>query len=314
MPEGFPNLMVEATAGAFFAAVAIALLCGWPWRTPGPVRASVGAVVGCGIGFYAGAALLGSIPHWSSKEDQGRFLLVLFPAVLLVEIVAAIVRRPRMAVWLLRAAAAAGAARVLLHGSIYVTEPSDADTTERIGIWQLAALAAGLAIVWAVLLVLMSRAPGRSVPLSLALTTAGAAVTLMLSGYLTGGMLGLPLAASLAGVAAGSLALPKGTDLRGTIGPGVVGLFSLVVIGHFFGELTVGHAVLLISAPLLCWLPELVPSGRILPWLRALARVTIVALPVALVAAQAGQKFVAASQPATGEDEASADDYANYGK
>ena len=37
----------------------------------------------------------------------------------------------------------------------------------------------------------------------------------------------------------------------------MVGLFSLLVIGHFFGELTTAHAILLLFAPLLGWLPEL---------------------------------------------------------
>lgn len=43
------------------------------------------------------------------------------------------------------------------------------------------------------------QAPGSSVPLSLAIVIAGSAVTIMLSGYSTGGQVGLPLAAALTG-------------------------------------------------------------------------------------------------------------------
>jgi hypothetical protein len=314
MPEGFPILMVEATAAALVVAAVAVLVCGWPWRAPRPLRSALATLLGPAAGFYAGCAALGSVVRWSPREDQGRFLLVLFPAVLIVEILGVFVRRRRAIAWLLRSAVAAVAARVLLHGSVYLSPQSELDADGSLTSWQLALLAIGPIVVWALLAGLARRAPGRSVPVALAMTTAGAAMALMLSGYLTGGMLGLPLAAGLAGAVTGSLALPRDTDLRASIGPGVIGLFSLLVIGHFFGELTVTHALLLFGAPLLCWLPESVRTRRELPRLRALVRVALVAVPVALVVVQAGQKFSAASQPASGEGEATADDYANYGQ
>src|SRR5205807_1665424 len=96
----------------------------------------------------------------------------------------------------------------------------------------LAGLAAALAGVWAALVALARRTPfpspapsgadrvtgGRSVPLVLAVACAGAALTVALSGYATGGLLGLPLAAALTGVVAASLALSARPDMTGAIG------------------------------------------------------------------------------------------------
>jgi hypothetical protein len=98
------------------------------------------------------------------------------------------------------------------------------------------------------------------------------------------------------------------------IGPAVVGLFSLVVIGHFFGELSVSHAALLFTAPLLCWLPELPPIRSNLPWLRAFARVALVAVAIAASVVQAGRSFIKDTQPDVGASEATSDDYSSYGR
>jgi hypothetical protein len=139
----------------------------------------------------------------------------------------------------------------------------------------------------------------------------------MLSGYASGGQLGFPLAGALAGAAAVSLALAGDTDLKGPVGVGVVGLFALLVIGRFFGELTNTNAALLFAAPFLGWLPELLPAGRVGPWGRGIARVALAALPVALALTLAAQKFAADSAPPSsspGEHGPSIEDYMNFGK
>ncbi len=314
MPD--PLVVLKAVAVAFAAAAAVLLLCGWPWRAPRAARVSAGAVLGTGAGFYAGCLLQQLSPHWPPKVGEDRLLLVLFPAAVGVELVAAFVRRPRFLAWLLRAVVAAGAARVLLHRTAYLSDlsgPGTAEWTPAVAALTLGCLAAALAAVWVLLSLLMARAPGSVVPLALALTCAGATVVTMLSGYATGGDLGLPLAAGLAGVAAGSFALARGTDLRAVLGPGLVGLFSLLVLGHFFARLTAGHAALLFAAPLLCWLPELPVLRRAGPWLRGLARVALVALPVVLVGVQAQRSFVKDSRPpSAAPGEPTVDDYANY--
>lgn len=103
--------------------------------------------------------------------------------------------------------------------------------------------------------------------------------------------------------------------LEGLLGLGVVGLFALLVIGRFFGELSTAHALLLLLAPLLCWLPELPYVRWIgLRW-RGCARVVLAATPVAIVLLLAQQKFAEESARTPARPlEGSSDDYMQFGK
>jgi hypothetical protein len=173
-----------------------------------------------------------------------------------------------------------------------------------------------LAVAWALLDTLARRGARGAVPLALSLACAGSGVTVMLSGYATGGQLGLPLACALAGAAA-VLFLRGNLDLRGAVGMGVVGLFALLVIGRFFGNLITANAALLFAAPLLCWLTELPALGRIGPRRRAFAGLSLAGLPVALALVLAVQKFKADSaRPSapSGTPEPSLQDYLDFGK
>ena len=179
---------------------------------------------------------------------------------LVVELLAAFPKIPRWLVWPLRLALVAGGARVLLHGTSYITDLAGPGTSE----WSpplawliFGGLAALEAAVWALLSLLARRAPGPSLPVCLAVASAAAAVTVMLSGYATGGQVGLPLAAAIMGATAAMLVLTRSSRGTGPLGVPIIGLFSLLVIGRFFGELTSVHAILLFCAPLLGWLPEL---------------------------------------------------------
>src|SRR5258708_2074491 len=216
--------ILQALAAATLIAAAFVLIFGWPWRWPRVVRtpagpgalsaavqsliwwrraaspwAAAGGVLGVGLGYYAGVWLLGLRPHWPPREDQDRLLFILFPAVIAVEIVAAFAGRFRWLAWLPRLGVAATAAPVLLYGSTYLTDLAGPGTRE----WTpaqtwliLGGLATALACVWALLALLMGRAPGRSAPLPVAVASAGAAITIMLSGYASGGQPGLALAAA----------------------------------------------------------------------------------------------------------------------
>ncbi len=306
MPD--PVLILEVLA----VAAALAALAVFAGAALG--RAPLGGVLGAGAAFYVGCRLLGLWPHWPPREDQDRLLLVLLPAVLAIELAASFPRLPRRLVWVPRAAVAGAAAPVLLYQTTYLADLAGPGTREWTGAQAgliLGGLALALAAVWAALAVLVGRSPGRSVPLALALTCAGAAATVMLSGYATGGQLGLPLAAALAGAA-----LARRQAAPGLLGFGTVGLFAVLLIGRFFGQLTTAHAALLGLAPLLAWLPEL-PYARALPSrLRGLARVAVVLLPLALALTQARARFLEDSRRPTspGTAEPSLEDYMNFGK
>jgi hypothetical protein len=342
-----PIVLLQATAVAALVAAVAVLFAGWPWRAPRSARSAAGCVLGVGLGFFAGWWWLGVLPKWPPLEDQDRLLLILFPALVVIELLATIPGPFRRLTWPLRLVICAGAGRLLLDQTTFITDLNVAGTPE----WTpaqtwliLGGMAASLAVVWGALATLTHRpplatagedsscagassaatrqgwrAPGRSVPLALALACAGAGVTVMLSGYATGGQLGLPLAASLAGALAASLVLAEPPEMKGIVGLGVVGLFALVVVGRYFGNLSTTNAVLLFFGPLLCWLPELPQRFH------GLARVAWAAVPVAIAVLLAQPKFVEDSnrsssgtkesmQTAPGTPEPSREDYLNFRK
>jgi hypothetical protein len=283
-----PVLPLEALGAAAAIAAVVLWLCGWPWRAPAAARVAVGWTLGVGLGLYLGCWLLKLWPRWPPREDRDRFLTLLMPAVFGVELLAALPRISRRLIGLLRLAIAAAAARILLHGTTYLTDSPSPDrwSPTQAGLI-LGGLAVALAGEWTLLALLERRAPGNSSPAALALTCAGAGVTVMLSGYATGGELALPLAAGLAGGTVASLLLSGPLRADGWLGPGVVGLFGVLVVGRFFANLTTLHAILLFCAPLLGWLPELPYLCRMRPSVRGFLRVVLVAAPVAGVVLRA---------------------------
>jgi hypothetical protein len=150
----------------------------------------------------------------------------------------------------------------------------------------------------------------------LAVVSASAAVTIMLSGYATGGQVGLPLAAAFLGAAAAALLLPRTAWGTGPLGVAIIGLFSLLLIGRFFGELTTIHAILLFCAPVLGWLSELPYLRRLPPWVRGLARVLLVVVLACAVVVHAAVRFAANSEPSTepGSEQPSIQDYMDSGR
>src|SRR5439155_22315983 len=274
MPD--PVVILKAAAAAAALAAGILLLGGWPWRAPHPIRTAAAGALAVGAGFFAGAWLLDFRFHFPPSEDQDRLLFVLVPAAVGVEIMAAALRRAAWMGWVLRLALAAVAARIILHDSSYITDLAGPGSRE----WPLGqtwlillGLAGALAATWALLSLLLARSSAWSVPATLALVAACAAVTIMLSGYASGGQLGFPLAAALGGAAVASLVIGKNPDLRGVLGVGLVTLFALLLAGRFFGKLTTMNAVLLLAAPLLGWLPESPYVRRLGPRTRGSMRV-----------------------------------------
>jgi hypothetical protein len=313
MPEQV--LLIQALELSAATAVAVLLLCTWPWRSPGAVRVQLGWVLGSGLAFFLGSVLLGMHPRWPPQEDQERFLELLLPAVVAVECLAAFSRAPRWLAWTLRAVVAAGAALVLLDHTTYLDDLAGPGTRE----WSPAQAWAvqgglGLALLaeWALLERLARRAPGPWLPLALAVACGGAAAAIMLSGYLTGGRIGLVLATALASAALAALVLPPLRQSAGAVGVGVVGLFGLVAIGLFFGKLTPAHAAVLFFAPLLGWLPEVAYLRKLRPAARHALRVGLVVIPLYVVLTQARETFIADSSAPSSPGEPTLQDYMDF--
>ncbi len=277
------NLMGVAVLASFAAAAVPLLLAAWPWRKSHPLRLRLGWVLGLGAGTYAGCGVLGQWPRWPAPEDRDRFLVILLPLTLAVEIAAAVGGGRRWLTWLLRLSLAGAAAPILLYNSVYLadlTGPHSAEWSPTQSVLILLGLAATLAAVWALLSLLQVRTSGRSAAPALVLSSLAAAATVMLSGYYQGGLLGLPLAGAVTGATLASFAAPAQPNTNGCIGVGVIGLFSVLLIGRFFGSLPTVSALCLLLAPLLAWVSEAPGVRKLGPILRAAARVVVVAVPL----------------------------------
>jgi hypothetical protein len=126
----------------------------------------------------------------------------------------------------------------------------------------------------------------------------------MLSGYYQGGLLGLPLAGAIAGATLASYAARPQPNASPYLGVGIVGTFSVLLIGHFFGALPSSSAIGLLLAPLLAWIPELVGARKLGPRARAVARLVMVAVPLILIVTRAQMKFTEASATSSKPHEA----------
>jgi hypothetical protein len=340
--EAASQLAPAAGVAAGLSAL-LMLVFGWPWRTPRPIRARVGGVVSVSLGFAVGWWWLDLRPNWPPQEDQDRLLFILLPAVIAIEILAALIEarfshlqseipssksedrassigfRVSGLAWLLRFLVAAAATPILLYGTTYVSDDAGPGTRQWTPqqTWMIfASLAASLLAVWLLLAWLIQQSPGRAALLAVAIACGGTAVIMMMSGYASGGPLAMPLAGGVVGALAASLALRNADCVANTLGLAVVGLFALLIMGHFFSELTWTNAALLFFAPVLVAFPELPPFRRVNPNLRAGVGIVLTIVPVLIAMALAMQKMAEQSpRPSPGEtQEPTLDDYMNFGK
>jgi hypothetical protein len=250
MPD--PILIVTAMSVALGVSGALSAIIGWPWRRAQTTLYDAGWILGIGVGFCAGCWVLDIRPHWPPRQDLDRLLVVVLPAAIAVELLAAFPQVPRWLIWPGRLVIIAGTGRVLLHGTSYLNDLTGPGTSE----WSpslawaiLAGLAALEGAVWALLSLLARRTKDPSLSICLVVASAGAAVTVMLSGYATGGQIGLPLAAALAGATVALLFETRAGRGIGPLGVPLVVFFSLFLLGRFFGALSSVHAILLLCAP-----------------------------------------------------------------
>lgn len=269
------------------------LLISWPVRTPPAWRVRTGFVLGIGAGIYAGCAVVDQLPCWPALEDRDRFLTVLLPLALTVE-VAAVFLSSRVVVWLLRICLAVAIAPILLYNSVYLADlagPDSAEWTSLQAAIVLSGLAAIMWIVWSALSALQSRVTGQALSPLLVMAALATSLTVMLSGYYQGGLMGLPLAGALTGVALAGYASRLPPNDSATMGIGLAGIFSILVIGRFFGSLPTSTAACLWFTPLLAWLVEVPPLCNLKLWAKTAARLIVVSLPLIAIVTLAQWKF-----------------------
>src|SRR5947209_5099799 len=116
-----PLLYVAAQGTAAFASAVFLLAIGPLWKPVSIVRFQAAAVVGIAGGLGAGYYVLQLHVTWPPLNGLDRFLTIVLPAALCVELAATISRVPRSLAWLMRFALAATMGRILLHNSVYVS-------------------------------------------------------------------------------------------------------------------------------------------------------------------------------------------------
>jgi hypothetical protein len=306
MPD--PILIGKAFAASATAAFVIALLVGRDSRVS---VAGAGRALAVVIAMYAGLSILGLLPHFPPREALDRLLLIVLPAALVAEAIASIAKRFG---WIARATVAVLAAPVLLWDSLYITGQggSRPPAWSPGQMWLIfAALGVLLMAYWTILCRLAPRAGERLALGCVSGAVLGTGVVIMLSGYATGGQVGMPLAAGLGGVALGSLLAKGNSSTKGALGIGIVGLFGLLLIGRFFAGLTSLNAALLFAAPLVGFLPELLPARL---RVHSAWRLGLAAIPVVLALVIAQHKFAAESASPGSGTEGSVEDYTNFSK
>jgi len=287
----FKSMCVAATVSAIVVLAVVGST-----RPVSKARLNFACVVGIGFGLLAGENALSMRLVWPPMNGLDRFLTIVIPATLAVELIAGFRSVPDWVARFLRIGLASMIPRILLHGSVYLSG-STKDWTPWELVTLLAVCVALLAGVWSLLSWLSRRSPGASIPLALCLTSLCTSVTMMMAGYIKGGIAGFALVATLMATTIVSMSImkragaPLKLDAPAILGIGVVGLFGLLIIGRFFGRLSTSCALVLLLTPLLCWASETPLLRQRKPWVVGSIRLMRVAIPLVVVLAMAKRDF-----------------------
>ena len=288
MPD--PLLYFKAIGAALIASTIVVLAMGRQRTLQGELRIRLAGILGLalalGIGYYV---LLGRLA-WPPANGLDRFLIIVLPIVVAIELSATLPRVQPWLIWTLRLVLAVLLGRILLHDSVYL---SGLTSNGPLGEGGAIVLVIGVltAAVWGLLARLSHTSPSVALPIALALAIQSSGIAIMLAGYLKGGAASFPLAAAIVGTAISSRVLIRRPNYGAMIGVGVVGLCSLLCIGRFFGGLSTGEAITMLLAPLLCWAAELPVVRNQKSWIVGTIQLTLVALPLLVVLYQAKQEF-----------------------
>ena len=301
MPD--PLLYMNAIGVAVIVSTLSVLAMARARKNSGPTWLSSSCVVGMSLGLALGYYVLALHLAWPPMNGLDRFLTLVLPAALVIELVAGFDRVSRPLAWLLRMSLAAATPRILLHGSVYLSG-------DEWPLWQavmtLAVCALLLACLWGLLSWLSQRSPGVSIPFALIQAILCAGLTVMMAGYIQGGAAAFPLVATLVATTIAARLIRKHSTPRedvdtpairedvtapAILGIGVVSLFGLLFIGRFFGRLSTGSALTMLLAPLLCWAMEMPRLRSQKPWVVGALRLTLVAIPLLVVLTLAKRDF-----------------------
>lgn len=270
-PIGYgQSLAVALLAGLLSVAVGRRCL-----RRLTPSGNALAEVLGVACAAAVGLSVLHIRPRWPPLNGLDRYLAIVLPIALLVELLAAS-RATKFVTWL-RLVGAAAFVGVLLYGSVHLKWEALAWSGEAMGLW-LPIWSFGLFAAWELQTRFVRRTGDVVMPLAVALATLSAGLLIMMAGYLKGGATAFPLAGALAGAAWWGRRAESPIGLSGATGWGIVALGGLVMIGRYFGGLTQGTALAVFVAPLLTWFPSHAPPLRRRAWLRLIIVVVVLGI------------------------------------
>ena len=308
MPDPLLYLQAMGTAAIVSALIVLAMVLAR--RHVSATWLNSSCVVGIGLGLVVGYEMVSLRLAWPPVNGLDRFLTITVPVALGIELIAGFRNIPHCVAWLLRMSLAATIPRILLHGSVYLSDSPEGWTAWQAGM-SLAVCGALLAGVWSLLSWLSQRSPGISIPLALCLPILCSGLTVMMAGYIKGGVAAFPLVATLVATTIAARLMAKRSvalaNFRAPaiVGVGVVGLFGLLFLGRFFGRLSTGCALAMLLSPLMCCVTEMPQLRHRQPWLLGSLRLVLVAIPLLVVLAAAKRDFDRDLAPLLGTMQAS---------
>jgi hypothetical protein len=280
MPE--PLLYGKAMIAAALASAACTLMLLGRRRPQSAARGNLTGALGMGLGLTVGYYFLNVRPAWPPASSLDRFLVIVLPIALGIESLGGATLAPPWLARLLRVSWCAAIGMILLHNSVYVSG-TRREWSRAEAVVTLAVCGALLAVLWMLVIRLSRRSPGVSLPLTLAMSIQTAGAAIMLGGYLQGGAAAFPLTAALAATALVLWRCGELSQAPSLLSVGVVGLFSLLFIGRYFGNLSTISALAILLAPLLSWVTEIPWFRRQRPWVFETLRLAVTATPLVIV-------------------------------
>lgn len=308
MPD--PAKYTIALLAAFAVSFFVILISQLAMRATFPSLARFVFMVGLVLGLLTGYRILGFETRWPPVNALDRFLMIVLPAALFIELIGAALSsddphrtRSRLSDFCaasVRFLLILSVGRILWHDSVYL---SSVDPSSK-SVWP-PLIASGVLLSGAALLYvahksslsLAFRGISASLTVAVVMSLLITGMVTMLAGYIKGGAAAVPLAGAIGGSAlALSLAGKKAgfTTSVGQlpIGIGLTALFSLLWIGRFFGQLTTFDMLMIFLSPHCCWLSELWLFRKGDNKCRIAIRLTAVALPLLVVLFFKWQQFM----------------------
>ncbi len=248
-------------------------------------RGNAVCVVAVVAGAILGHVVLRLWPHWPPANALDRFGVIVLPATVVLLLIGPWPSKSPALQWALYFFAALCFGRILLHRSVYLQDDLVGSSVLLVGS---AVLLVG---VQSLMMRLWVRTRQASIPLAIAAALFTAGLLVLMAGYIKGGCAALPWSAALVGATLGACWTKNSAHLQGVVALGVVVLFGIVFIGRFFGELTTECALLVLLAPLICWVVELPGIRTRAAWQRECLCLCLVAATLFAMLFSAKRKF-----------------------